>query len=198
MRTRTPRWQSLRQLVGLHIPLYLQPWLREEGSLTRRLVAHCHDRFSLELLGSSWGRPFADEHRALGLPSGRTALIREVYLRCGTRPVVFARSVFPPRSLHGGNQRLARLRTRPLTSVLFAPRRASRGSLEVASLTPSDALHVLATRGLVRGAPALWARRSLFFPAGKPVLVTEVFLPAMASLGERTTGVFSGYPVPQG
>jgi chorismate--pyruvate lyase len=185
---RTPRWQSRRQLVGLHIPLYLRPWLFEEGSLTRRLVGHCADRFTLELLSSRWARPLPDEHRALGLGSGRTALVRQVYLRCGALPLVFARSVVPPRSLHGGNQRLARLGARPLAAVLFSPVRVGRGPIEVAPLSRADRLHGLATRDRVAEVPALWARRSLFFPAGRPVLVTEVFLPGLASLAGHAHG----------
>ena len=183
MRARAPRWQSRRQAVDSPLPSGLQDWLFEKGSLTRRLVERCGERFALRLLGSSRGPVLPDERRALALPSGCVALVRQVYLLCGNRPLVFARSVIPPGSLGGPNGRLARLGSRPLAVLLFGPVPAARGTIEVAPVGPGQALYEAAARGL--GCPPaapLWARRSLFYPRGKPVLVTEVFLPGVAEL----------------
>lgn len=181
MRARTPRWQRRRQLVGLHVPEALRGWLFEQGSLTDRVRRFCPEGFVLELLRSTWDRPLPDERQALDLPAARNALVREVYLCCGPRPVVFARSVIPSRSLRGANQRLARLGARPLAAILFGPGTSGRRSLEVAALDRVHPLHAMATRGEPAG--VLWARRSLFFPARKPILVTEVFLAEVATLG---------------
>ena len=183
MRARAPRWQSRRQAVGSPFPPGLPDWLFEEGSLTRRLVARCGQRFSLRLVSSSRGPALPDERRALALPLGCAALVRQVYLLCGDRPLVFARSVMPPGSLRGPNGRLARLGSRPLAVLLIGPVPAARGAIEVAPVGPGQALFEAAGRGL-ECAPAapLWARRSIFYPRGKPVLVTEVFLPGVAEL----------------
>jgi chorismate--pyruvate lyase len=177
MPTRTPRWQPPRALAGLHVPEGLRSWLFEEGSLTRRLRAHCPKGFDIQVVSSAWGRALPDERRVLDLPAGRTVLVRQVYLRCGLRPLVYARTVIPPRSLHGANQRLARLGPTPLSAVLFGPGTTGRRRLEVARLGPEHVLYHLAGPSVAPG--VLWARRSIFLPAGRPVLVTEVFLPAL-------------------
>ena len=119
---------------------------------------------------------------ALGLTAGRAALVRQVYLVCRERCVVFARSVIPLASLKGPNRRLACLGERPLAAVLFGPVAAGRGVLEVARLTESHPLYALATRHVAPHPSVLWARRSLFYPARRPVLVTEVFFPEVADL----------------
>jgi len=161
----------------------LRSWLFEKGSLTRRLVADCGGRFSLRLVGSALGPPLPDERRALKLPVGRSALVRQVYLLCDGRPLIFARSVFPLRSLRGKNRRLTRLGSRPLAGLLFGHRPAGRDPLEVAALSPGHPLHALACQDLAPSPMGtLWARRSVFYPARKPVLVTEVFFPEIAWL----------------
>ena len=182
MRTGTPLWQARHQLIGDHMPSELRSWLFEPGSLTRRLRGLCPDHFSLTLLGSERARPLHDERRTLGLATGRSALIRQVYLRCRERYLVFARSVIPAASLRGANRRLAWLGERPLAGVLFGPVAAERGVLEVACLTVGHPLYTLATRQADSHPPVLWARRSLFYPGRKPVLVTEVFFPELADL----------------
>jgi chorismate--pyruvate lyase len=161
----------------------LRSWLFEAGSLTRRLARNCGERFSLRLVSSAWGPPLPDERQALRLAAGRAALVRQVYLLCDGRPLVFARSVIPPRSLLGKNRRLTRLGSRPLAGLLFGHRPVDRDVLEVAALSPGHPLHALACHDLgPRPAGTLWARRSVFYPARKPVLVTEVFLPDIAGL----------------
>jgi chorismate--pyruvate lyase len=180
MLTRAPRWQPRRQLWGGRVPPPLRSWLLEDGSLTRRLRAICGSTFGLELLSSTWGRPLPDECRLLALPCGGRALVRQVRLLCSGRPVVYARSVIPGPSLVGTNRRLARLGRRPLAEVLFAPGAAGRGPLEIAELAPGHPLYTMA--GGAGEGGSLWARRSLFFPARKALLVTEVFLPAVAGL----------------
>jgi chorismate--pyruvate lyase len=188
MRTPAPRWQLRRQLVGIHVPVDLRDWLFATDSLTRRLRAHCGPHFALQLVSARWSRPLADERGALHLPGARTALVRQVYLLCDGRPLVFARSVIPPGTLKGGNQRLARLGARPLAGVLFGASRVPRGRLEIARLQYGHTLYALATRGRGSPPPVLWARRSLFFPAHKPLLVTEVFFPELGSAPGRGNG----------
>jgi chorismate--pyruvate lyase len=90
---------------------------------------------------------------------------------------VFARTVIPRDTLVGSNRRLTRLKTRPLGAVLFADPGMERGPVEIARLTPCDRLFPAATRRLASAPEAIWGRRSLFTLAGKPLLVSEIFLP---------------------
>ena len=65
---------------------------------------------------------------------------------------------------------------------MFANPRIKRCPLRYRQLTVHDALYRKAC-GLLEEAPrSLWARRSLFVLRGTPLLVTEVFLPAILAL----------------
>ncbi|NJM13556.1 MAG: chorismate lyase, partial [Synechococcaceae cyanobacterium SM1_2_3] len=102
-------------------PPGLADWLLNSGSLTRRLRLHCQSRFQVRVLGQGWGRPMADEARALGLRLGAWAWIREVQLLGDGQPWVFARTLIPADTLRGRGRRLTRLGTRPLGEVLIPP-----------------------------------------------------------------------------
>ena len=65
---------------------------------------------------------------------------------------------------------------------MFTDPLVSRGPLEFVRI---DARHPLGRRArqvFGRGFPVLWARRSRFVKRGRPLLVTEVFLPALLDL----------------
>ncbi len=138
------------------------PWLRDRGSLTRRIKARCRD-FAVRGVRQTRG------------PKG--ALHREVFLCCGERPVVYAYSVLPTDSLRGPWRNLGRLGSTPLGEVLFSDSRVKRAPLVFARL---GVAHPLVRRAGAKG--PLWARSSLFRLAGRPIRVTEVFLPAILGL----------------
>lgn len=131
----------------------------------------------MELLGQRRIRPLDNEARVLGMRLGARALVREVRLLCDEVPWVFARTVIPLRSLRGRQRRLGRLGTRPLGAVLFADRSMRRDDLEVAQLRGEDALLRSAAAGFESLPAEIWGRRSIFRVGGKPLLVSEFFLP---------------------
>ena len=108
---------------------------------------------------------------------GGIAVVREVQLLCDEVPWVFARTLIPASSLKGPARRLTRLGSRPLGAVLFADRQVRRGDTEVARLQPGERLFHAATDSLVPSPGAIWGRRTLFYMAGRPLLVNELFLP---------------------
>lgn len=165
-------------------PAGLRRWLDEPGSLTRRLRRHCGERFRVRVLYEGWGRPWPDEARRLGIPFGRRVWVREVTLGELNRPWMHARSIIPARVLKGPLRRLRHLGVRPLGSVLFGRYPLRRGPIEVARLTPKDALHRLTVARVDIAGETLWARRSVFRIAGRGLLVTEVFLPALLHAAE--------------
>ncbi len=159
------------------MPRALRGWLLDTASLTLRLQQLCPGRFRVRLLSQSWGKPFQDEARVLGMPHGSRALIRQVHLLCGEQAWIYARTVIPVSSLCGRLQRLAHLGTRPLGGMLFADPGMQRGGVELAR-TRHRAGH--ACRGNLSSgtAPAeIWGRRTVFRLADKPLLVSEIFLP---------------------
>jgi chorismate--pyruvate lyase len=162
-------WQGAHQLAGCDVPADLQPWLLDRGSLTRRLVELSGGDFHVEPVSQQWARPLRNERLLLKLPDTQVAWVREVILYGKGKPWVFARSVIPVASIEGGLRYLKRLGTRPLGALLFSDPTMERGAIQIAPLEP-DTLPV-ETR------EPCWGRRSVFYLSGKPLLVSEVFLP---------------------
>ena len=156
-------------------------WLIDGGSLTRRLQL-LSNSFAVQPLSLRSARPQIDEAMLLGLQPRRYALLREVYLYCENRPVVFAHSVLPHASLRGDWQKLGGLGTRPLGAALFADPRVVRTPLSYCKLSSHHPLFARATAALDEMPSELWARRSVFLLKNWPILVTEVFLPGVLKL----------------
>ena len=173
------RWRRLAPAHGNP----WRPWLTYPGSLTRRIVERSSG-FRVEVVARTLVFPNADEHRALGRPYHKLAYVREVLLHADGGPVVMAHSIVSTRDLHGAWHALAGLGTRPLAQLLFSDRRVRRTPFEYARVDRRHPLWRRARRLARRELPALWARRSLFTLRGHPLMVTEVFLPALAELRE--------------
>jgi chorismate--pyruvate lyase len=171
------RWKPHRCYSSNAMPRALRAWLLDTASLTLRLQQLCPGRFRVRLLSQSWGRPFENEARALGMKPGSLALIRQVQLLCGEQPWVYARTIMPVSSLCGRLQRLAHLGTRPLGGMLFADPGMQRGGVELARLGTGQAMHAAATFHLAPRPAEIWGRRTVFRLADKPLLVSEIFLP---------------------
>lgn len=163
------------------LPSEFRGWLTDQGSLTSRLKEHCQ-RFSVRVVRAGFLRPNRDEFSLLQLRHGELTYVREVLLLCDGTPVVFAHSVVAARSLRGPWAALTSLGSRPLGEALFSNPAVARGCLQYRRISPRHALHCQALgAGLAISEQALWARRSRFALHGHPLLVTEVFLPAILS-----------------
>lgn len=156
-----------------------RPWLRDRGSLTRRIQDRC-PALSVKVVFQGLRRANRDERFMFAL-RGRV-LVREVYLYCRGTPVVFAHSVIDVRDLRGAWRRLARLGSRPLGAELFSDPRVRRYPLRQKKLGRHHELHRRAGAALPTSPATLWARRSLFTLHASPILVTEVFLPGILKL----------------
>ena len=130
----------------------------------------------MQVLSQVRDRPRLDEAQALGMQHGEKAIVRQVLLLCDGNPWVYARTVIPVTSLRGKLQRLAGLGTRPLGGVLFADPGMRRGGVELAEILPGQAVYAAATAHMRQRPAAIWGRRSVFRIAGKPLLVSEIFL----------------------
>ncbi len=177
-----PVWRYRRQLVHQSLPAATTPWLFDSGSLTRRLQQACDGEFRVEVVTQRWQRPLINERQRLGMASHRLALIRQVYLLCDNVPCVFARTIIPHATLSGPERHLAVLGSRPLGAVLFADPRMRREEMEFTCLQPGERLFAAATQLLDDKPAEIWGRRSLFYLANKPLLVNEIFLPAIEML----------------
>ena len=159
----------------------MRGWLTDEGSLTARLKARCPD-FAVQKLASRIRPVNPDERGLSGLRGGRPGYVREVFLLCGGRPVIYAHSVVSVRTFQGAWRGLKRQGLKPLGETLFTQRGIRRFPLSYRRLSPTHPLHRRLASRFGRMPAPLWARRSLFLRAGAPLWVTEVFLPAVFEL----------------
>ncbi len=163
----------------------MRPWLTDAGSLTARILSRC-ERFSVRVLAQRRLPAMLDEQALFGLRQGETLWVREVLLVADGRPVVYARSVVSDHNLTTAWRLFRGIGSRPLGAALFADPRIQRQPLQSASLGQGDARYHRALSFVDSSDEAprrLWARRSLFMQRACGLLVTEVFLPGILTLG---------------
>jgi chorismate--pyruvate lyase len=187
-----PRTLLAWRPVALGAPRALQRWLTDRGSLTERLRTRA-TAVTVQVQHQGVRPGYFDELANVGLPRGRRALVRDVWLLCDGVPVIFAHSITSLEGRRHGWRRLDRLGNRSLGSALFANPRIRRQQLTMRRLRPPHPLHRAVSKRLALGQHPLWARRSVFVLRRQPLLVTEVFLPAWASLPQAplATSFFS-------
>ncbi|MBQ0720629.1 MAG: chorismate lyase [Gammaproteobacteria bacterium] len=176
-RHREAHWQSYRRLPAYIVPARWRHWLLDRGSLTQRLLAASAGQFRVRVLSQTIAKPRRTEAQALGIPSQHLAVVREVVLYGNDQPWVYARSILPLSSLTGRLARLRKLDERPLGAILFADPSMRRGKLELARVLPARV--ALPPQLGIFDTP-LWGRRSVFYIADKPLLVSEIFLPTFS------------------
>jgi chorismate--pyruvate lyase len=173
-------WLPLPAAAGRY-----RPWLRDPGSLTRRLLTRGRG-LQVEVVSQGPRRLHADERFMAGGDVRAVSLARDVLLMCGGQPVVYAHSVIQPGDLGGAYRLMRRIGSRPLGAALFADPRIRRHPLRCRKLGRGHSLYRDAARllRLLDKAPSapLWARRSLFVIGKSPILVSEVFLPGLLTL----------------
>jgi chorismate--pyruvate lyase len=168
-------WSPLAECEA-RVPEGLRPWLAEPGLLTARVRSSCGDATRLRMLRL--------ERAPLGMSLGRTlgvedtgCLLREVEIGCGATRWIFAQSVFPDSTVERYPW-LGELGDNGLGEALTRVAEVRREPLEYLEL---PAAHELARAATGHSGPgrALWARRAVYRLGGLPILVQEVFLPAL-------------------
>jgi chorismate--pyruvate lyase len=173
----------LPQNLPNSLPITLRSWLAETGSLTQRVQRVCtpDQPFSLQVLRRGFSAAHRDELPLLGLHD--RARMREILLKRGEVPLVFAHSVISHRDLHSAWAILDGIGGRSLGTILFSDHTVRRGALHFRRL---DARHPLFRKALPwckNVQPLeLWARRAVFERKGRPLIVSEVFLPQIMTL----------------
>jgi chorismate lyase len=163
---------------AFRVPRALRGSLSDRGSLTQRLQTQ-HADFRVQLLAHGLTLPFRDETQVLRLRPTTRAYVRDVLLMGDGQARVFAHSVLPRPSLRGGWNGITRLGSKPLGEALFTNPRIRRLGLTLLRIDARHPLYRAARRHAGLTARYVWARRSVFCLNGQPLLVTEVFLPAI-------------------
>lgn len=178
-RIKVPLRESWRaRLPPLRDPI--ASWLSVQGSLTEQLRSACRN-FEVRVLRQASVFPRHDERALLGLARGTLVSGREVLLVADGIPVVFARSLVLLRHRRGGWHRWQSLGCRPLGELLFDDPQIHRGGLHYRRFKSEDGRQLMVAAGL-SGFGRLWGRRRLFSLGGKPLLLTELFLPEIVRL----------------
>lgn len=157
----------------------LHPFLFQKGSLTRLLQQRCNGSFNIELITESWRNPMPDERRLLSLRNNESTFIRETWLKCGDQKLVFARTVIPRKTLRGKSIKLTRLGTKPLGDILFNDNTACRTNMRYAKIPVHCEPYIKTIENNSDINFDLWGRQSIFTIKNNPLLVIEVFLPAI-------------------
>ena len=138
------------------------------------MIELCGKDFSVRVISQQWQKLNAEEASAMSLKHVRSALVRQVLLCCGDQPLVYARTVIPATTIQGAQRRYANMGSRPLGAMLFADRTMRREEVQVAILPASHEVNQFS-----KADEPVWGRRSVFRVAGKPLLVSEFFLPEL-------------------
>lgn len=181
-----PLWSGHNRWLRSTIPVSLRSWLLDPASLTDRLKKTCSGCFSVRVLNEAWQRPRLDEVRVLSMKTSTVAWVREVQLLCDGHPWVFARTVIPITTLTGSQRLLTHLGNRPLGAYLFTHPGMRRGRVELARIRQGQAMFTEANAGVDENMQEIWGRRSVFRLTGKPLLVAEMFLPALSKNRKQT------------
>lgn len=174
-----PLWVPKKRFVRRQAPASVLNWLLDRSSLTQRIIGACDGSFQVRVLSQRWMRPMSNEAKALHMRRSGHALVRQVLLLCNDIPWVYARTVIPRRTLTGRQRRLAHLKSRSLGALLFADPSMRRGELHLARLNARDKLYSIVAKHVEKPPAAMWGRRSVFTLSKKPLLVSEIFLPAI-------------------
>ncbi len=138
----------------------LSDWLLLEDSMTKRFEQYCH-KVSVEILREAFvnAGELMPEEAAL-LPDEERFWLREIVLCGDGEPWLVGRTLVPQSTLNGPELALRQLGTTPLGRYLFASSALTRDFIETGR------------------SAELWGRRSRLRLSGKPLLLTELFLPA--------------------
>jgi len=169
-----PLWLQANQYTQSQLKSNIRYWLLDEGSLTSRLIQASNNHFKVHCLKQSWQIPLASEQRLLNIKTRQLAVIREVLLMCEDQPWVFARSIMPVTTLTGSLRCLHYLQNKSLGALLFNTPSMKRAPFQLARIAGDS--HYLPTE--IHQSQNLWGRRSRFLLYDKPLIVSEVFLPA--------------------
>ena len=159
-------------------------WMMRPGALTKGLRSL--GRVELKIIKQNIGVIRAEEAHLLKLPRRSLVWTRQISMSIDGEQCVVARSVARLRDTHSIWRGVRGLNTRPLADILYHDTSIDRSNFDVSRVRRPEPLHSIAKTALQSKRPtAFYARRSIFWRMGKPLLVSECFLPAFWRLLEH-------------
>jgi chorismate--pyruvate lyase len=154
--------------------------MKTQDSLTARLRQLAKGQVRVEIIRQSWQSPSYTDATYLKMPHAEKVWMREIYLTVNNEKCIYAQSLMPRHTLVGQGRKLKQLQARPLIEILNTDPNLTRGEIQITQLLPAHSDFKQAVRYLSEMPTQLWARRSIFYFYGKPILVKEIFLPGIA------------------
>ena len=151
-------------------------WLTYAGSLTAKLRFALQGEIDHRLRFEGWGRSTSDESKPLNIAADSDVWVRDIDWMCDDQLLVAARVVIPKGTLTGKGRILQAIGNRSIGDVLFSDPHLKRGQIEVIKLKPGHPYHQKVRHHLAVPLQSVWARRSLFYFHGQPLLICEIFL----------------------
>ncbi len=171
------QWLPAERLGQLTVDPQVRSWLIGKGLLTVRMKAVCGDHFALRLVDQWTGLLNAACKSALRT-ADNAGLFRDVEVSRGDIVWVFEQTVMPDSTLCA-HPWLAELGDAALGETLSDLSGVERSSYEYAWLSAEDPVTARALRDAEVKPAGLWARRSRVSLRGAPLLIQELFLPAV-------------------
>jgi chorismate--pyruvate lyase len=171
------QWLPAERLGQLTMDAQVRSWLIGKGLLTQRMQAVCGERYGLRLV-DQWTGLLSAAHKSALRAVDNAGLFRDVELCCGEQVWVFEQTVMPDSTL-STHPWLAELGDSALGETLSDLSGIERSSYEYAWLPVEDPVTARALRDAEVRPAGLWARRSRVSLRSAPLLIQEVFLPAM-------------------
>jgi chorismate lyase len=171
------QWQPAERLGQLSVDAHIRTWLIGKGLLTTRVKEACGDRYALRLV-DQWTGLLSPSHKAALRCEDNAGLFRDIEMCCGDNVWVFGQSVVPDTTL-SAHPWLAELGDSELAETLSDLSGVDRSSYEYAWLPVSELATARALRDAQIKPAGLWARRSRVTIRQAPMLIQELFLPAM-------------------
>ena len=147
------------------VPPEVVDWLLEMGSMTRRFEQHCAKVGVTPQRECFITRGELTAEEAEQLPESERYWLREIVLFGDEVPWLLGRTIIPLETLTGPENALVDLGTLPLGRYRFGGNQLSRDYIHLGQ----QAQH--------------WVRRSRLRLSDKPLLLTEIFLPASPVYG---------------
>lgn len=157
-------------------------WLVDPGSFMDRLKRFGISHPKVRVVKHQFAFPTQEECQQLGIKNRQYALIREVLIEGNGKIVMFARTIFPLKSLQGKGRQFLTLKSRSLGSVLFKNPLMKRSEFEFSYFQANSIWHEKIEKYHPLQQEPIWLRESLFSIKDRKILLKELFLPDIERL----------------
>jgi len=179
-------WREATNWQKKIVPNDLQSWFFYPHSMTARMQCVCKT-VEIDVLQHHIQIPTYSEMHYLKQPSQHYASLREIIMICDNEPWLFARTIIPLSTLKKTGNQLKNFGNKPIGKILFSNRSTTRSPYQFALINPEHFEFQRTKQATPINCNQLWARRSTFHISGKPLSLTEVFLPAMEQYIKKLT-----------